>query len=49
MKNFCDLKVWQKAHQLVLEIYKITVQFPDNERFALVSQIRRSSVSIPAN
>ena len=44
-----DLIVWQKAHQLVLEVYKTTGSFPENERFGLVAQIRRSSVSIAAN
>ena len=49
MEKFEDLKVWQKAHRLVLEIYKITKELPQEERFALVSQVRRASVSIPAN
>ena len=49
MKNFRDLKVWQKAHELVIEIYEITAKFPDNERYGLTSQIRRSAISIPAN
>jgi four helix bundle protein len=44
-----DLIVWQKAHKLVLEIYKVTSTFPDNERFGLVQQIRRSSISVAAN
>lgn len=44
-----DLIVWQKAHQLVIEIYKATSKFPDNEKFGLIQQIRRSSVSIAAN
>jgi four helix bundle protein len=47
--KFEDLQVWQKSHQLVLEIYKITKKFPDSERFGLVSQMRRAAVSIPAN
>ena len=49
MKSFRELKVWQKAHELVIDIYKMTAKFPDNERFGLISQIRRSAVSIPAN
>ncbi|HOC02871.1 MAG TPA: four helix bundle protein [bacterium] len=49
LEKFEDLKVWQKAHRLVLEIYKITKELPQEERFALVSQVRRASVSIPAN
>ncbi len=49
MKDFRDLKVWEKAHHLVLATYRITNQFPKHEIFGLVSQIRRSSASIPAN
>jgi len=45
-RTFQDLVVWQKAHQLVLAVYKLTAYFPDAERF---SQLRRSAVSIPAN
>ncbi|MBW2002201.1 MAG: four helix bundle protein [Deltaproteobacteria bacterium] len=48
-KTFEDLIVWQKSHQFVLEIYKITQHFPRHEVFGLVSQIRRSAVSVPAN
>jgi four helix bundle protein len=49
MKDFRDIKVWQKAHDLTLEIYKATRSFPKDELYTLVSQIRRASVSIPAN
>ena len=49
MKTFRELRVWQKAHGLVLEIYRITEKFPDRERFGLISQMRRSAVSVPAN
>ena len=48
-KTFQDLIVWQKAHQFVLAIYKVTEGFPGHELYGLVSQIRRASVSIPAN
>lgn len=48
-KTFQDLIVWQKAHSLVLDIYTITKGFPKEELYALTSQIRRASVSIPAN
>ena len=48
-KKFQDLIVWQKAHQLVLEIYKTTLLFPKDEQFGLTSQLRRSSISIPVN
>ncbi len=44
-----DLQVWHRAHQLVLEIYRTTKDFPQKEKFALVSQMRRSAVSVPAN
>jgi len=44
-----DLTVWQKAHQFVLNIYEITKKFPSNEQFGLTAQLRKSSVSIPAN
>ena len=48
-KTFRDLIVWQKAHSFVLSIYKLTLQLPKEEQFGLISQIRRASVSIPAN
>jgi four helix bundle protein len=43
------LKVWQKAHQLVLALYQITDSFPRAENFGLTVQIRRAAVSIPSN
>lgn len=49
MKDFRDLKVWVKAHELTLKTYRITASFPKEERFGLISQIRRCCVSIPAN
>ncbi len=49
IKRFEDLEVWRKAHRLALETYKITKDFPPEERFGLVSQMRRSAVSVPAN
>ncbi|MCB0729694.1 MAG: four helix bundle protein [Ignavibacteriae bacterium] len=48
-KKFEDLIVWQKSHQLVLSIYKMTKKFPKDELFGLTCQMRRASVSIPAN
>lgn len=48
-KTFEDLIVWQKAHQLVLSIYKATKQFPKFELYGLADQMRRAAVSVPAN
>jgi four helix bundle protein len=49
MKDFRDLVVWQKSHQLTLAAYRETMSFPSDERFGLTSQIRRSAASVPAN
>jgi four helix bundle protein len=49
MKDFRDLKVWGKAHELALSCYSATSPFPKQEMFGLTSQIRRASSSIPAN
>ena len=49
MKDFRNLLVWEKAHQLTLAIYKNTKSFPKEELFGLTSQIRRASISIPSN
>ena len=49
IENWQDLKVWQLAHQLTLQIYKVTKRFPQEERFGLTSQLRRAAVSIPTN
>lgn len=48
-KSFQSLIVWQKRHQLVLDIYRKTKDFPEDERFTLTSQMRRSAISITAN
>lgn len=48
-KTFKDLIVWQKAHSLVLSIYKMTLSLPKEELYGLTSQIRRAAGSIPAN
>lgn len=48
-KTYRDLRVWQKAHAFVLEVYAITKFFPDDEKFGLTSQLRRASVSVPSN
>ena len=48
-KGFRKLIVWQKAHQLVILVYKLTEKFPKHEMFGLTSQLRRAMVSVPAN
>ena len=47
--TFKDIKVWQKAHELVLEIYKVTKTFPNSEKYGLTSQLRRSAASVATN
>ncbi len=49
MRDFRNLKVWQRAHNLTLAIYRATVGFPKEELYGLTSQIRRSCESVPAN
>jgi len=49
MRNFKELKIWQKGFQIAIKSYQITGVFPANERFGLTSQINRASVSIPSN
>lgn len=49
MKSYKDLIVWQKSMSLVNEIYLTTKSFPEEEKFSLVSQMRRSAISIPSN
>jgi four helix bundle protein len=49
MRDFKELRVWQNAHQLAREVYRITQTFPRTEEYGLVSQLRRSVTSIPAN
>ena len=44
-----DLIVWQKSMRLAKDIYSLTASFPSDEKFGLISQIRRSAVSIPSN
>jgi len=48
-KTFKDLIVWQKAHQFVLAVYRLTTGFPKTEIYGLTQQFRRAAVSIPAN
>ena len=49
MRPHKKLEVWKKALEFVTKIYKVTESFPDSEKFGLISQIRRSAVSIPSN
>ncbi len=49
MRTHKDLTVWQKAMELVVNIYKITNKLPKSEIFGLISQMQRSAVSIPSN
>ena len=48
-KTFQDLVVWQKSHRFVLDVYRMTGDFPKSEMYGLTSQLRRAAVSIPAN
>jgi four helix bundle protein len=47
--SFYDLKVWQRAMELVEDVYRVASSFPADERFGLTAQIRRAAVSIPSN
>jgi four helix bundle protein len=49
MRGFESLEVWQKAHAVVLAVYRLTEGFPRHELFGLTSQLRRAAVSVPAN
>ena len=49
MRDFKQLKVWDKAHHLTLHIYRITKCFPSDERFGLTSQLRRAAASVSTN
>jgi len=49
VKDFRDLKVWEKSHQVTLSVYKVRAAFPREETYGLTSQIRRCCVSVSAN
>jgi four helix bundle protein len=49
MKDFRELKVWEKSHRLALSIYRHTREFPPQEQYGLTSQMRRAALSIPTN
>jgi four helix bundle protein len=49
VQHFTKLKVWQRSHSLVLEVYRLTSKFPSDERFGLTSQLRWAILSVPTN
>lgn len=49
MHKYQDLKIWMKGIELVTAVYKATAEFPKEEKFGLISQMRRCAVSIPSN
>jgi len=49
LKNYKELKVWEKSYQLCLEIYRTSKKFPRHEIYGLISQMRRAALSIPSN
>jgi len=49
MQRFTDLKVWQRSHSLALRVYRLTKALPGDEKYGLVSQLRRAAVSVPTN
>lgn len=49
INHFTDLIAWQEAHKLALMVYKLTQNFPQQEQYGLISQMRRSSVSVSSN
>jgi four helix bundle protein len=49
MRNFRKYKVWELGHEITLDVYKLSNEFPKDERFGITSQIRRCSSSVPAN
>ena len=49
MHNIKDLKIWNKSIDLVIKVYDVSAKFPTDERYGLISQIRRCAVSIPSN
>jgi four helix bundle protein len=49
MHNLKELKIWNKAMEIAVDVYKATSSFPTDERFGLISQSRRAAVSIPSN
>ena len=48
-RSYKELLVWKQSHQFVLDVYRLSTTFPSDERYGLISQLRRAAVSIPAN
>ncbi len=48
-RHFTEMPVWQKGHEMVLLVYRLTSAFPESEKYALTSQIRRAAVSVTSN
>jgi four helix bundle protein len=49
VQQFTELRVWQRSHQLVLAVYRLSKEFPPAERYGLLSQLRRAVLSVPTN
>ncbi len=49
MGSYKDLRVWQRAMELVTEIYRLTKQLPESERYGLINQMQRAAVAVPSN
>lgn len=49
MRDFKTLKIWQRSHKLVVDVYEVTINFSKHELYGLTSQMRRSAASIPTN
>lgn len=49
VQTFKDLHAWQRAHEFVVGVYRLTANFPKEEIYGLTSQLRRAAVSVPAN
>jgi four helix bundle protein len=49
LKSYRELIVWQKAMDFVIDVYELTKEFPDAEKYGLISQLRRAAVSVPTN
>jgi len=48
-RHFSEMPVWKRAHGMILRVYELTGDFPDSERYGLISQMRRAAVSVTSN